>query len=138
MTNYKNQKILKKRIRDENNIPFGMVVALNKDQLGYSICHSELDNYNDELALKIAISRAESHKDTNADFWIDRRKRTLKKNPIFYRTFLVEQPMTEFDFLESINYVCEYSNAYSDDNQREIKALAELKIMQERADRYFK
>jgi hypothetical protein len=36
-TTYNNKKILKKRLRDENNIPYGMVVAINKNQFGYSI-----------------------------------------------------------------------------------------------------
>ena len=130
-------KILKKRLRDENNIPYGMVVALNKNQLGYSICHSRLDKYDDDIAFKIAYSKARSHKDTNANFWIDRRRRLLTKIPILDDNFLSDTFLNEGSFLDTIDYIVKCKDLYSIES-REIRALAELKIMQERANRYFK
>jgi hypothetical protein len=121
-------KILKKRLRDENNIPYGMVVAINANQLGYSICHSKLDKYDDEIAFKIAMSRARSNKDTNADFWINRRKRHLKDNPM---TYIIEG---------DLDYYLNYKDIkiFSSNLHREIIALIELRKMEERAKNYYK
>jgi hypothetical protein len=129
MKTNENQKILKKRLRDENNVPYGMVVALNKNQLGYSVCHSKLDKYNDTIGEKIAIGRAKSAKKTNAKYWIKKRAKVLKIKPI---TDAFEEIIaTKKDLKECMKY-----NIAS--LSREIAALQELELMQERAKRYFK
>lgn len=137
MKDYHSQKILKKRLRDENNVPYGIVVALNKNQLGYSVCHSKLDEYNDKLAFRIALSRAKSNKETTAEFWINHRKRHLQKNHI-----LADDCRTYFDedMLDSmIQYFIEHKEDLTTVNEfREVKALAELYLMQKRANKYFK
>lgn len=131
-TNYEGKKILKKRLRDENNVPYGMVVALNKNQLGYSVCHSKLDKYKDVTAFNIAKGRAESFEKTNAKFWIKKRRNELKENPMYTydSDFIKYIPITKKVFDEQFKF--EFSNF------REITALRELKLMQERAKRYFK
>jgi hypothetical protein len=44
-------------IRDTNRVPFGVVVALNKDLFGVSIC-SPRDRFNKAMGIKIAEGRA--------------------------------------------------------------------------------
>jgi hypothetical protein len=129
MTFYNGQKILKKRLRDIDKNPFGVVVALNKKQFGYSICHSKLDKYDDEKGLTIAIGRAQSKKKTNFNFWLKKRMKTIRKNPI--RDFFEGNIETKKDFKECIE------NSFSSD-AREIIALQELQLMEERAKKYFK
>lgn len=108
------EKILKKRIKDENNQPFAMVIALNKNQLGWSICNREKgDKYNDKEAFRRAKSKATSQKVSNFDFWesvFDRKYEKLKG----YKTI---------DQITSLNMVL---------------VLDELAYMQERAIKYFK
>lgn len=132
MTLYEGKKILKKRLRDENNIPYGMIVALNKDQLGYSVCHSKLDRYNDEEAFKIAYNRAKSQKDTNSQFWIDRRKRSLCSNPPVGSKSIM---FNSSNYITDLEY--ETIERYKD-MIREIMAFYELIKMENRAIRYFK
>ena len=135
-TLYNGKMILKKRLRDENNVPYGMVVAISKNQLGYSICNTKAgDKYDDDKALKIAIGRANSHEDTNVDFWINRRKRTLRENPMFYENSN-DMIISESDIDNIISYVYENKNYAVKNN--ELAALGELKLMQDRANKYFK
>lgn len=133
---YNNKKILKKRLKDENNNPYGMIVALNKNQLGYSICNTKAgDKYDDDKAFRIAYSRAISHEDTNANFWIVRRKRLLKQKPVYY--FCENKGLIfEDDFDKIIDYV--YTNKFYYVYNNELAALGELKLMQDRANKYFK
>lgn len=49
-------------IRDRHYNKVGVVVALEKDQIGWSLCHTTLgDRFDRAKGLTIAISRAEKH-----------------------------------------------------------------------------
>jgi hypothetical protein len=110
-TVYNNQKILKKRIRDEKNNPVGMIVALNKNQLGWSLCNVEKgDIYNDNLAFLKAVKRAESGGESDYSFW-SRYFRCIRSRRLNYG----------FGTGLNINVV-DY----------------ELYLLQERANKYFK
>lgn len=114
MEEVKPQKILKKRLRDSKNNPYGMVVALNRNQLGYSICNTKAgDKYDDEKAFKRAINRAVSQKETNFNFWEKVIERQLAKHKRTWDDAIIGK----YNILNVI---------------------AELEFMQERAIRYFK
>lgn len=44
-------------VRDDKGRPIGCVAAVDKDRLGYSICHTK-DRFNKKLGRDIAIERA--------------------------------------------------------------------------------
>lgn len=46
-------------IKGRKGRPFGVVVALSKTKLGWSLCHKK-DRWNKKLGLRIAIQRAET------------------------------------------------------------------------------
>jgi hypothetical protein len=46
-----------KYVRDRKGRPFACVAAVDKDKVGYSICHTK-DRFNKELGRSIAIERA--------------------------------------------------------------------------------
>ncbi len=110
-TIYNNQKILKKRIRDDRNNPIGMVIALNKNQLGWSLCNIEKgDTYNDDFAFLKAIERAESDEESNCNFW-SRYFRCIRSRRLNYGSKIE----LNINVVES-----------------------ELYLLQERANKYFK
>jgi hypothetical protein len=110
-TSYNNKKIIKKRIRDDNNNPIGMIVALNKNQLGWSLCNVEHgDKYDDDLALLKAIKRAESDENSNYAFW----------NKCFYR---IKKRQLDYG-----NYSVLKTDIVN----------SELHFLQDRANKYFK
>lgn len=124
------EKILKKRLRDSFNVPYGMVIALNKNQFGYSICNTKAgDKYDDKKAFLIASSRARSHVETDTAFWIKNRIRKINEKPITEGSCLIDTESCIETCLHSCTGVCD---------SREIRALKELKKMEERAKRYFK
>lgn len=107
----KERKILKKMLKDKEGKPYGMVIALNRNQLGYSMCNKQAgDKFNKEIAIKKAISRALSQKVTDYEFWFSNIKRHLDKN----------------------GYSIVTSNLAS------AVVIFELNLMQDRANRYYK
>ena len=46
-------------VRDKDRCRIGVVVALNRETLGWSLCHKGLDKFDRDLGLKIAVGRAE-------------------------------------------------------------------------------
>lgn len=49
--------MLKKYIRDESKKPFGILVALDREHIGLSICNNR-DKWNKELGERLAIGNA--------------------------------------------------------------------------------
>ena len=45
-------------VRDTNRRKIGILVALNKNQIGWSKCNIKKDRFDKEMGLKIAIGRA--------------------------------------------------------------------------------
>jgi hypothetical protein len=118
--------IFKKRIRDKQRNPYGMIVALNENQLGYSICNIEAgDKYDDNVAFKIACSRARSQKITNYEFWKTVIELEFKRNNLY-------EPWTRqlFDTIEHQTY-----NSLPFES---LFVLRELYYLQQRVDKYFK
>ena len=50
--------MLVKYMRDDQNRPFGAVVAISKGKVGFSLCNPETCSWNKELGVKIAAGRA--------------------------------------------------------------------------------
>ena len=46
-------------VRDKDRRKIGVVVAVAKNALGWSLCHKGLDKFDKEFGLKIAVGRAE-------------------------------------------------------------------------------
>jgi hypothetical protein len=76
-----------------------------------------------------------SHEDTDVEFWINRRKRTLKENPMFYENSN-DMIISESAIDNIIDYV--YGNKNYVVKNNELAVLGELKLMQDRANKYFK
>lgn len=57
-----NQEETTDKGKKKNGIPIGIVVALDKDRIGYSKCRTDLDRFNTQYGLCIAIRRAQKGK----------------------------------------------------------------------------
>jgi hypothetical protein len=113
-TIYEGKRILKKRIRGIENHPYGMIVALNENQLGWSMCNESAgDRYSDDIALLKAIKRAECNIITDLEFWVRYFDR-IRDKIIGYKE------------------MSEMSNLAVNEIQ------FELTLMQDRASKYFK
>lgn len=52
-------------VRDKNRNRIGVVVAIDRDKIGWSLCHIGLDRFNKDFGLKIATGRARRGKMVN-------------------------------------------------------------------------
>jgi hypothetical protein len=105
-----------------------MVIALNKNQLGYSICNTDMgDKYDDQIAFKIAYSRATSQKICDYNFWKKVIERHMIKNGYTYKDY----------YYNNFEFFRENNNSVMVEINIEF-ILHELKYMQERANKYFK
>lgn len=53
----KNVKLLVKYVRNKKGHPIGVVVAIDKNKIGWSMCHKD-DKWNKEFGKNIAVNRA--------------------------------------------------------------------------------
>jgi hypothetical protein len=61
-----------KYFRDKNKTPYGVIVAINRDQLGWAFCSSK-DHFEKKVGVDLAVSRAEKVRVPFYDFkqWND-------------------------------------------------------------------
>lgn len=74
---YGGKKVLYKKVRDRHHQPVGVVVAIDKNKIGFSKCHSKLDNFQRSYGLAVAIRRAEKGVD-----YIDKTKEVPVKESL--------------------------------------------------------
>jgi len=119
--------MLKKRLKDSNNEKFGIVVAISRNQLGYSLCNKKAgDIYNEEFGLKKAVGRAKSQKVTDVDFWKKVFNRKMDNYSWTLKNDTVDVIVQEIPFL------------IKEETVKLPILFEELEIMQERAIKYFK
>lgn len=114
---------LVKYVRDEKGNPIGCVAAIDKNKLGYSICHTK-DKFLKKLGRKIAIERAKKNK-------------LIKEGYSYCVPFEVyEKHYPDKNFYDYIKSV--YESTRNPGSYKSHFIAKELMNMKERADKYFK
>lgn len=113
-------------VRDQERKPFGCLVAIDKNKIGWSLCNTKLDTFSKDFGKQIAIRRAE--KEPHFKSFIRHRIKAGDGKKLMQSYDPIRFAKEEF-----------YKNIPEDNHNLKMETLRkELYLFEDRVDKYYK